>query len=72
MVTPIFADYVIWLMSQHGFFAHTILKIVMGHAMPQSVFHPLFMLQFLMPISPAFVAREIGKWASLQVGKSAR
>lgn len=61
MVTPIFADTVIWLMSQHRFFASTILNIVLGHSMPQSIFHPLFMLQFLMPISPRFVARETRK-----------
>lgn len=67
MVTPVFADYVIWLMGQHRFFANTILNIVLGYSMPQSVFHPLFILQFLMPISPALAVRET--WQAFRTQK---
>jgi geranylgeranyl reductase family protein len=61
IVTPFFADYAFWLMSQHDFLGRLTLKISQGLQPPQDVFHPLFILQFFSPISPRWAARELGK-----------
>lgn len=59
IVTPFFADYVFWLMSQHDFLSRVTFKITQGLQAPQDVFHPLFILQFFSPLSPRWVAGQI-------------
>ncbi len=61
MLTPFFTDYALWLMRQYRFLAGTVMEIAQGIAPPAKVFHPLFVLQFFMPISPRLVAGEASK-----------
>lgn len=60
LITPVLMDYVLWQIRQYRFLARTSLSITQGFADPQMVFHPLFMLQFFMPISP---------WLLVQIGE---
>lgn len=55
LVTPFFVDYIIWLTRQHHFLAEQVIKINMGFAPPQQIFHPLFILQFFTPLSPFYL-----------------
>lgn len=59
MVRPVLADYVLWLTRQHRFLAKTVLRVALGIDLPAAVFHPLFMLQLLLPVSPRFMAQQI-------------
>lgn len=61
LVTPLFMDYMLWVMNQHRFLKRAVLSIAQGLKPPRNVFHPLFILQFLMPISPRFVVQEMRK-----------
>nr|MBN1228438.1 NAD(P)/FAD-dependent oxidoreductase [Anaerolineae bacterium] len=56
MVTPIFTDYALWLMNVHPFITRTVMAIAQGFAPPQDVFHPKFVMQFFVPISPRVIA----------------
>jgi len=59
LVNPLFMDYIVWQMSQYGYLAGRVVNISQGFELPQSIFHPLFLLQFFTPISPGLVARGI-------------
>jgi geranylgeranyl reductase family protein len=59
LVTPLFFDYVLLLMKQYRFLTRTVIKIAQGCDPPLKVFHPLFILQFFMPISPQWVWQQI-------------
>jgi geranylgeranyl reductase family protein len=50
VINPILMDYVIWQMSQHRFLAKTTMRLTMGYAPPWAVLHPLFILQFFLPL----------------------
>ncbi len=55
LVTPFFLDYVIWQAKQYRFIGERVMKIGLGLEPPQKIFHPLFILEFFMPLSPAHV-----------------
>ncbi len=59
LVTPLFVDYVLWEVNQYEFLARSVLRIAQGFMSPQSIFHPLFILQFFLPISPRLIAQQI-------------
>lgn len=61
LITPFFTDYALWLMRQHRFLTRAVMETAQGIAPPSSVFHPLFIVQFFMPISPGLVIEEAGK-----------
>ncbi len=60
LVNPIFMDYILWVCSQHRFLNSTVMRINQGIAAPQDILHPLFILQFFMPLSPVWLARRLG------------
>jgi len=64
LVNPLLLDYVLWLMGQHRFLARMILGIAQGVQGPQNLFHPLVLLQLLLPISPRYL------WGELQRGRA--
>jgi menaquinone-9 beta-reductase len=55
LVTPLLMDYVLWQIRHQRFFARSVLKMTQGMESPQQIFHPLFILQFFMPISPVLL-----------------
>jgi menaquinone-9 beta-reductase len=55
LVTPLVMDYVLWQIRHQRFMARSVLKMTQGMEAPQQIFHPLFILQFFMPISPALL-----------------
>jgi hypothetical protein len=59
LITPLFVDYVLWEVNQYGFMAKSVMQITQGFQSPQSIFHPLFILQFFLPISPRLIAQQI-------------
>jgi flavin-dependent dehydrogenase len=59
LITPLFVDYVLWEVNQYGFLAKSVMQITQGFQSPQSIFHPLFILQFFMPVSPRLIAQQI-------------
>jgi geranylgeranyl reductase family protein len=61
LITPFFTDYALWLMRQHAFLTRTVMSIAQGFWPPQEVFHPLFILQFFMPVSPRLFAEGISQ-----------
>jgi geranylgeranyl reductase family protein len=61
LITPVFTDYALWLMRQHRFLTATVMKIAQGIEPPGRVFHPLFILQFFLPVSPRLVADGMRK-----------
>jgi menaquinone-9 beta-reductase len=69
IITPFFADYVFWLMTQHDFLTRITFKITQGLQPPQDVFHPLFILQFFSPISPRWAARTLRKLLADQTAR---
>lgn len=58
LITPFFTDYALLLMRQHKFLTRSVMKVAQGIAPPSSVFHPLFILQFFMPITPRLLIEE--------------
>ena len=60
LIIPILMDYVLWQIRHYRFLARTALSITQGFTYPQMVFHPLFIIQFFMPISPRLLL-EIGE-----------
>jgi geranylgeranyl reductase family protein len=52
LITPVLMDYILWKIRQYRFLARTTLGITQGFTSPQMIFHPLFILQFFIPISP--------------------
>ncbi len=60
LITPFFTDYALWLMRQHRFLTDKVMVISQGIAPPQDVLHPLFVLQFFMPLSPRWMIEQIG------------
>ena len=54
IINPIMLDYAFWQMSQHRFLAKTAMKLALGYAPPWSTLHPLFLLQFFLPLPTRF------------------
>lgn len=61
ILVPFLSDYALWLMRQHRFLARTVMEMAQGMAPPSTVFHPLFILQFFMPLSPRWLASEVSR-----------
>ena len=61
LITPFFTDYALWLMRQHRFLTRSVMNMAQGFDPPESVFHPLFILQFFMPLSPRLIGQEVQK-----------
>jgi flavin-dependent dehydrogenase len=59
LVTPVFTDYALILMNQHRFLTRTILKIAQGMRSPESILHPLLLLQFFVPLTPRFTLDQV-------------
>jgi geranylgeranyl reductase family protein len=55
LITPFFTDYALLLMRQHHHLTRSVLNMAQGCWPPESVFHPLFIAQFFMPITPRLV-----------------
>lgn len=64
LVTPFFTDYALWLMRQHEHLTATVMKVAQGMAPPGDVFHPLFILQFFLPITPRLILESASQWDS--------
>ncbi len=47
-------DYTIWQMAQHRFLAKTTMKLATGYAPPWLTLHPLFLLQYFLPLPTPF------------------
>ena len=60
LITPVLMDYVLWQIRHYRFLARTSLSITQGFTYPQMVFHPLFIIQFFLPVSPRLFL-EIGE-----------
>lgn len=54
VINPLMMDYTIWQMSQHRFLAKTTMKLAMGFAPPWHAAHPLFLLQYFLPLPTPF------------------
>jgi geranylgeranyl reductase family protein len=54
IINPILLDYTFWQMSQHRFMAKSTMKIVLGLNPPWAILHPLFLLQFFLPLPTPF------------------
>jgi geranylgeranyl reductase family protein len=63
MILPVFNDYALWLMRQHRFLTRTTMRVAQGLEPPQNVFHPLFVLQFFLPVAPQYAVEQIRRWA---------
>lgn len=61
LLTPFLTDYALWLMRQHRFLTRAVMEMAQGIAPPSTVFHPLFVLQFFMPLSPRLLIEEVGR-----------
>ncbi len=61
LITPLFTDYALWLMRQYRFLTRTVMEIAQGIAPPYKVFHPLFIVQFLMPFSPRLIGEQVSR-----------
>jgi flavin-dependent dehydrogenase len=52
-------DYALWQTRQHRFVRDRIVNAVQGFEHPQRMLHPWFILQFLIPLSPAWVFNQV-------------
>jgi len=60
LVNPILMDYVVWVMKQHKFIGNTVAEISQGVTSASKVFHPLFVAEFLTPVSPRWALGKLG------------
>lgn len=63
IVNPLLMEYTLWLCTQHKFFAKTIYEIAQGLAPAQDTLHPIFVMQFFLPISPKWALEQVGRLA---------
>lgn len=68
LITPVFTDYALLLMRQHKFLTTTVMKIAQGIDPPANVYHPLFILQFFLPVTPRLIAETVGRAFARQHG----
>lgn len=50
IINPIMFDYAVWQLRNHPFLAKRTMKLAMGLAPPWITVHPLFILQFFLPL----------------------
>jgi geranylgeranyl reductase family protein len=59
LITPFFTDYALLLMRQHRYLTRSVMNMAQGFWPPESVFHPLFIVQFFMPVTPRLVGEAV-------------